>query len=512
MKQHLVVIGVDVGTQGTKATLYTVEGTLLSEGFVASKLHQPKPGIVEEDPEDQVEAVCGAVRQCMDRWGGNPASVQALAIDGQMAGIIGVGRDGRNITPYDSWLDTRCSPYIEVMNREAGSEIIQKTGGSASFNHGPKKLWWMHRHSETFSKIAAFVQPGAYAAMRLCGLSGDESFMDWTYLHFSGFADNRNSRWDDELCTRFRFPKKKLPRILSPFHKVGTITKSAAEKCGLTDGVGVMAGCGDTAASFLSCGAVKKGVCVDVAGTASVFAATTDKFRSDESNRVLGCSQSVVPGLWHPYAYINGGGMNLEWFKKEIANRGLEQGDENRYIDFEFLNLEATKIENPEDIPFFVPHFAGRVTPSMPYLRGAWVGLDWSHSLPHLYCAVLEGVVLEYGIYRNVIRGLYPDFSIDEIRITGGGEKSRLWNRMKADVMETPVVTIVGSGGAPMGSAMVAAVGAGLFSDCREIAEQWIETEEPVMPDPNKAVVYRNKVKRYGKLITVLNRFHQNGD
>ena len=79
-------------------------------------------------------------------------------------------------------------------------------------------------------------------------------------------------------------------------------------------------GCGDTAASFLSCGATRAGICVDVAGTASVFATTTKTFQADMSEKTLGCGQSATPGLWHPYAYINGGGLNLEWFRKEIAS------------------------------------------------------------------------------------------------------------------------------------------------------------------------------------------------
>ncbi len=61
-------------------------------------------------------------------------------------------------------------------------------------------LWWRHEQPEIFRTIRAFVQPGSYAAMRLCGLTAEQAFIDATYLHFSGFADNRRSCWHSGLC------------------------------------------------------------------------------------------------------------------------------------------------------------------------------------------------------------------------------------------------------------------------------------------------------------------------
>src|SRR5690606_41701655 len=63
---------------------------------------------------------------------------------------------------------------------------------------------------------------------------------------------------------------------------------------------------------LLSAGATRPGICVDVAGTASVFATTTTEMVNDMERKTLACGQSVIKGLWHPYAYLNGGGMNIE--------------------------------------------------------------------------------------------------------------------------------------------------------------------------------------------------------
>jgi xylulokinase len=499
MAGRSVVIGVDIGTQGVKAAAFDAEGRCLHEAFRKSDLMHPAPGAVEEDPEFQLSSTCAVVAECAGRLEG--AVVKGIALDGQMAGIIGVGEDGRCVTPYDSWLDTRCAPYITRMQKAAGAEVTRKAGGPPSFNHGPKILWWKEERQDTFRRIRAFVQPGGYAAMRLCGLDGSRAFIDKSYLHFSGFADTRAGKWDAGLCRKFGVDPAVLPRILDPHAVVGEVIPEMAERCGLPAGVPVVAGCGDTAASFLSCGAVGEGTSVDVAGTASVFACTESAFKADTDFMVLSCGHSASPGLWHPYAYINGGGMNLEWFRTEMGKfspGGVPPS-------FDELNARAADVTPRPDDPMFVPHLGGRVSPAWPSLRGAWVGLSWSHGFGHLYRGVLEGVALEYGIYLRVLEKLYGAGRVKEVRVTGGGEKSALWNRIKADILGVPVVQIVGGGGAPLGSALLAAYGVGVVKDLPAGASQWVRTGSVTEPDPARAAEARERIGRYEALLSGLN-------
>lgn len=130
-KEYLV--GIDIGTQGTKAALFNREGKCLAEAFRKSDLLQPSPGVVEEDPEMQVFSVCETINMCVEKAQITPNSLAGIGIDGQMAGILGVGEDGRNVTPYDSWLDTRCAPYIKEMEQEAGYDVLSKAGAPPSF-------------------------------------------------------------------------------------------------------------------------------------------------------------------------------------------------------------------------------------------------------------------------------------------------------------------------------------------------------------------------------------------
>lgn len=506
MSQHYL-IGIDVGTQGTKAALFSADGACLAECFVQSNLIKPAPGVVEEDPEEQLLAVCNAIQGCLEGFDGNSSDIAALALDGQMAGIIGVDEGGKNVTPYDSWLDTRCAPYIQKMEQTAGDEIIRLNGGPASFNHGPKKLWWKHERPDIYKDIRAFVQPSGYVAMRLCGLKGDEAFIDPSYLHFSGFADNRNNRWDERLCREFDLDMDKLPRIVQCSTQVGTITEAMAGQCGLTVGTPVIAGCGDTVASFLSCGGVQPGICIDVAGTASVFACTTDTFTPDTANRTLAFSQSAIPGIWYAYAYINGGGMNLEWFKKEITS--LDHTAKNTAsLDWDDLTSLAARIEPTQHSPMFIPHLGGRNSPAQPELRGAWVNLDWTDNIGALYRSVLEGVALEYRLYLNSCKGLVSDFTATTVRATGGGAKSDLWNQIKADILNVPVTRLNRSEGAPLGVAMVAGYGVGMFNDLKSAVNQWLSVGSQTEPNLELKSYYETRTRQYEHLIDVLYRWH----
>jgi xylulokinase len=497
--QPTKLLGIDIGTQGTKAVLFDRRGRALATAFCRSRLHRPAPGVVEEDPEDQFKSVCRCIKTCVVQSGMEPGELAAIGIDGQMAGILGLGDDGRHITPYDSWLDTRCAPQIAAMQRRAGEEIIRKTGGPASFNHGPKILWWQEERSAVFERIAAFVQPGSYAAMRLCGLDASDAFIDKSYLHFSGFADNPRGQWDPQLCGMFDVPMAKLPRIVDSHAVVGHVASSIARRCGLKTGTPVIAGCGDTAASFLACGATRAGVCVDVAGTASVYAATTRQFKADVRHGTLGWGQSATPGLWHPYAYINGGGMNLEWFVRELLSGGG--------TTLQALDRAAARITAQLSDPVFVPHLGGRVNPSQPHVRGSWAGLNWSHTAAHLYRAVLEGVALEYCIYQAVLQEVNPELKVREIRITGGGERSAAWNQLKADALGVPLVNISRHEGAPLGAALLAGYGVGLFESLDEAASAWVKPGKLIRPERALRTHYAERLARYRGLLDSLNQW-----
>jgi xylulokinase len=231
---------------------------------------------------------------------------------------------------------------------------------------------------------------------------------------------------------------------------------------------------------------------------------TTSTFRPDYQQRMLACGQSAVSGLWHPYAYINGGGLNVEWFLREIVNRGHTKND--ALITLGELEKQADIIPASADLPLFVPHLGGRVSPAQPNLRGAWTELSWSHTLPALYRALLEGVALEYAVYQEGLRDLYPDLKWKELRLTGGGAHSTLWTAIKADALQLPIRRVARGEGAPLGAALLAGYGVGVFKSLPDAARQWISLEKATLPRRSLKPLYAQRLARYQDLLHSLDR------
>ena len=208
-----LLLGIDIGTTGTKAALFNRGGELLGQGLEPSRLIQIRPGVVEQDLGEIYEETAQAVRRCLSTTSEDPKDVAAISIDGQMAGICGIDEDWNPVTPYDSWLDTQSEPFVRMMMHLAGDRIIQLSGGPASFNHGPKILWWKNERPDRYQRISKFVMPSVYVAGKMAGLKSEEAWIDYTYLHFSCLSDLMEKQWSKELCALFDIDLRKLPRI-----------------------------------------------------------------------------------------------------------------------------------------------------------------------------------------------------------------------------------------------------------------------------------------------------------
>src|SRR5512136_333743 len=175
--QKKYLIGVDLGTSGTKAALYQTDGKLISESSVEVPLFYPKPGVVEQENEDFYASAAQTVQACISDSGVEPGTIAAIAFDSQMAGVGLIDEEYQPVARFDSWLDMRCKPFIEWMDKEAGNRIIQLTGCPPTCDHGPKMLWWKDEQPDIYRRTARFLMPAAYVAGKIAGLKADQAFI-----------------------------------------------------------------------------------------------------------------------------------------------------------------------------------------------------------------------------------------------------------------------------------------------------------------------------------------------
>jgi xylulokinase len=497
------LIGIDLGTQGTKASLRDESGKEIGTAFEDSRLIYPEVGAVEQDPEEMLGSVVRTMARVMRETGVPPGTVAGIAISGQMAGIMGVDAAGMAVTPYDSWLDTRCGKYRDRILAHGEDRVVSITGAPVTYAHGPKIVWWKHERPETYARIHKFVQPAAYCAMRLCGLGGGAAFIDHTYLHFAGFADTAKRVWSAELLSALDIDPGKMPAIVRPSDKIGGLSPEMAERCGLHAGTPMVAGCGDTASSIFGAGVIRPGLLLDVAGTASVLACAADAFVPDVKHKTVMFSNSVLDNIFVPYAYINGGGMCLKWFRDDILGGGA---------DFRELDRRAAEVPAGSDGLLFLPHFSGRVCPHDTLGRGAYLPRRWKHGAAHRYRAILEGIAYEYGVYQDIIHELLPELAFERVFSVGGGSKGELFRRIKADVLGTEVSTINIVDTSLLACCAIAGYGVGLYASQTQLIEQSLRVGEAIKPDAARHTSYKPRQRIYADVFAtqhdIIRRLH----
>lgn len=483
MKKYL--IGIDIGTQGTKAGLFDESLNMLGMSFEESKLISPEPGTVWQNPDDLYHSCANVVRALVEKAGIDAHDIQAIGLDGQMAGIMGVAEDGSASTVYDSWLDMRCAPYAEEMADRCGRRIIELSGGSISYTHGAKILWLKHERPELYEKTAKFVMPHTYVVMRMTGLDASRAYLDYTHLHFSNLADMANLDWSDELTAAFGIPKCKLPKITSPFEIAGETDEAFARLSGTYPGIPVVMGCGDTAAGTFGSGMFEPGQMLDIAGTASVLTSVVDRYVPDVENATLTIMRSPIKGLFMPLAYVNGGGMCIRCLRNIM---GTTYGE---------LEREAVHVASGSEGLIFIPHFSGRAFPHNPHFKGAYVGLDFIHTRAHMYRAVMESIAYEYSCYLNAMRSLYPEYPFDRLISMGGGAQSPLFCQIKANVLGVTVETVEMGETALIGSAAIAGFGTGAIDDYEALIRSTRCRRSEYVPDFQETARYRSYLKKY---------------
>jgi xylulokinase len=483
-----VFVGCDLGTMGTKAAVVDVEGAILGEAFEEVGLRSPGPGHVEQDLEEIEASAHRTIRAALER-SGRGGDVAGLAFSGQMSGIGTIDARFEPATRFDSWLDTRCEPYIVQMEEHA-DRVIAVSGCPPTYSHGPKILWWRQERPDEFARVAKFVVPGAFVAGRLCGLRSGDAFVDRSYVHFSNLADTAAARWSPELLADFGVEQELLPRIVDPLEIVGEVTAEGAERTGLPAGTPVAAGAGDQTAASLGAAVVDPGQAFDSAGTASVFAICSDEFKPDLERRTVIASHSAIAGIYIALAFINGGGLALRWFRDEVARD--HAGDPRAY---ERLDALAATVEPGAGGLLWFPHIQGGVLPPQPHARGAWVGLTSGHGQGHLFRAILEGIAYEYATWAELAPG-----ELREARVLGGGAGSGLWNSIKADVLGIEWVPMVRQECGVLGDALIAAAATDHVRDLAATSRAWQETGEPVRPSPERHRFYRTLLAAYREL------------
>lgn len=492
------LIGIDLGTSGTKTVLFDAEGNIIASESKDYPLYQPKNGWAEQDADDWAEAGFATIKAVIEKSGVSPADIAGIGISGQMHGLVMLDEDGKPLRRSIIWCDQRTAKECaEITGRVGQKRLIEITANPALTGFTASKILWVRNNEpEVYKKCRHILLPKDYLRYRLTGEFATE-VSDASGMQL---LDVPERRWSEEVLRALDIDISMLGKVYESPEITGYVTEESTKATGLKAGTPVVGGAGDNAAAALGVGVYKDGTAFTTIGTSGVVYAhkepdadgRLDPRAIDPKGRVhtFCCA---VPGAWHVMGVTQAAGLSRSWFRHNIA--GGEPYDR--------LDEEAAKIPVGANRLLYLPYLMGERTPHLdPDCRGAFVGLSAIHTKYDMLRAVMEGVVFSLKDCLDILTEM--GMNTEKMYACGGGSASALWRRMLADVFRLPVVTVKCTEGPALGVAVLAAVGAGIYADVPSACRAMVREDTLQEPDPEMWPAYEKYYKIFRDLYPAL--------
>ena len=452
------LMGIDEGSQSAKITIFDTEGHIVCEGKHPLRPYNlPKPGYVEHPDDDWWDAICAASKKCMDKFEGNPADILAIGLCTIRYCRAYLKADGTLAQPALSWMDIRVSQPYDFSNDEC----------------------------------AYIVGSSGYITHRLTGEKKDS-----VSIYEGGWPiDVDNWKWSDDPAAYEAngMPREMLFDLVMPGEILGHVTEEAASATGLPAGVPVVATANDKAVEGLGTGCIGDDtVCLSLGTyTAAMMEGHENakypsyywpKF-SSIPNRYLYDTDGIRRGMW-----------TISWFRDVLGEGYANIAREKGMSPEEYLGVEAMEAPVGSDGLMTVLNWLAPVDAR--YRKGIMIGFDGRHKRAHIYRSLLEGVAMTM---RRHIYNMTDELgvNIDKVIVTGGGSSSDLFMQILADVFNIKTVRNEVNGAAGLGSAICAAVAAGVYPDFDTAVANMVRITDTFEPDPEAHAVYSKMLPIY---------------
>lgn len=486
------LLGIDLGTGGARAGVFDVAGYPKATYSTEWGTSYPRSGWAEQDPDDWWEGTVRAVRGAMEAAGIPAEQIAGISLDSTSSTVVAMDADGAHLRPAIMWMDVRAASQADQLTQTSSPALKYAGSGPVSAEWGlPKVMWLRDKEPETWDAADVVTDCTDWLVKKLTG--------EWTmslnhaagkYFHDGGWPQDLYTEIDGEDILA-KFPE----RVLPIGEVVGALRAAAAEDLGLKEGTPVAEGAIDAHAGAIGLGVVAPGKMALITGSSHVIIA-----------------QSAIPlqarGIWGAYtdALVQGQytveagqastGSVVAWFKNQFAKEATAVGEQRGVDPYDVLNEMAAEIPIGSGGLVFLDYFQGNRTPhSDPHVRGALHGLGLGHTEAHVYRAILEGIA--YGT-EDILRVMRKNrFSPEATVVSGGPARSDLWMQIHADVSNLPMTFTEVQEGPLLGSAMLAAIGAGIYPDLAAAAQNMVHVSDVVEPNPEAVEAYRFYTERY---------------
>jgi xylulokinase len=481
-------LGIDIGTSNVKAAILdTDKGEVVASGIQEHPLFLPKPGYAEQEGNNYWGAVVSSIKQCLAQ-GVKAEDIAGVALSGLVGVALPIDKEGNPIRPGMIWMDSRSEKECQEIRERVGEETINYNNGNriAPWFVEPKALWIKNNEPALFDKTYKFLSPAGYCTYRLCG--------EWTVN--TGDAglfypyEYQTEKWNPAIAAKIGIPMDKYAKIYRSYDVVGEVTAKGAEESGLCKGTIVTAGGTDISSAALGCGVVNAGTAYYSMGTGSNLGIMIPTAQRVEEYKILKWPH-VLPGLTMfdgPMAFT---GASLKWFRDMLADSERQIGERSDLSVFALLDRQAEKVGAGADGLMYLPYMGNTLSPNWnSNAKGLFFGLTLSKTRSHIIRALMEGVA--FDLYSNVKTALAAGVKIEKLILNGGPTKSDLWNQITANVTNIRLETTNIGEAAPLGDAIIAAKGAGIYKELTDPIASMVKTTGSVEPDPKTHAMYED--------------------
>jgi xylulokinase len=512
------ILGIDIGTSGTKTILTDERGHVLASHTEEYPMYQPHNGWAEQNPEDWWNAVQVGIKTVIAAANsatpavsveagslGQPGSQSvpapvAVGMSGQMHGLVMLDKDGQVLRPSIIWCDQRTEAEVLDMDRIVGRRrIIEITANPPMTGFTAAKILWVRKNEpELYENCAHILLPKDYIRYKLTGEYATE-VSDAAGMQL---MDIGARTWSDELLGLLQIDKNLLADIYESPDVTGKVLPVVASDTGIAAGAIVVGGAGDNAAAAIGTGVFSEGTAFTTIGSSAVIYAVSDEVRIDLKGRVHSLCASV-PGKWTVMSCTQGAGLSLKWLRDTICTEEKRLEAETGRDAYDIMSELAGGVPVGSDRLLFLPYLMGERSPHPdPDARGVFFGLSAIHTRANMIRSVMEGVAFSQLECLNVFREM--GVSVGNMVITGGGGRSPFWRQMLADLYECPVHTLAHDEGGAMGAAILASIGAGIFSDASEACSEIVHIGNTLEPNPSQTKAYAPYFELYSELYQTL--------
>jgi xylulokinase len=492
------LIGLDIGTTGCKAIVFSSDGKILGQGAREYSILTPHPNWAEQDAERVWQLAWDALSEAVALASDDPPRALALSCQGEA--IIPVNDQGQALRPAILGMDTRTAAENKWLAERFGAEnLFNRTGMPLhTINTLPKLLWIQRHEAEIWKTANQFLLYEDFFLRRL----GGQAAISHCLASRTQMYDLSAGDWADDILTECAIERERLAPLAPDGGVVGTLRQDLASTLGLRYELLLVSGGHDQACAACGSGVVEAGLAMVSTGTAEVVEVAMTTPTLDESLREGNISvyRHVVPGLYLAMTLNHSGGLLLRWFRDTVCQWERERANATGQDTYDLILDNAP--HGPTGL-MVLPHFSGSGTPWLDTSsKGAILGLTFATNRSVLAKAVLEGLTFELRINLDLLRK--AGVTINELHAVGGGARSPLWLQLKADICQVPLRVPQVTEAACLGAALLAGLAAGVYPDLGAAVDQTVHLQRRIAPEPDSVSVYDERYQLYHQIYPTL--------